>query len=95
VIPEYQTWEKDGNIVQLVKNHGGGGYYVNVQGSQKEMDTLKEKLDGCEDVNCQWNPAGVGSGKVLTVREVSQKFQGVAILMLIGSELDNLGYSKI
>jgi hypothetical protein len=97
VIPENQTWKKTEDIVCLEKNHGSGdtGYYVDVRGSQEVMDTLKRKLDGLGMVKCQWNPAGSGAGKILTVREVRQDFQGAAILQLIGKELGILGYSKM
>ena len=93
--PENQTWKKAEDIVCLEKNHGSGdtGYYVDVQGSQEVMETLEKKLDGINVVKCQWNPVGTGTGRVLTVREVSQDFQGAAILQLIGRELGILGYS--
>jgi hypothetical protein len=97
MIPEHQTWQNDGDVVSLEKNHGSGesGYYVDVQGSKKLIGTLKKSLEGDDRVNCHENSAGLtGAGYTLTVREVNQNFQGNAILKLIGDELRKLGYSK-
>jgi hypothetical protein len=99
MIPEYQTWRntKD-EEVRLEKNHGSGdcGYYVDVRGSREVLDTLKKRLDEHNQAKCQWNSEVLPKqGRLLTVREVSQNFQGNAILGLIGTELTNLGYSKM
>ena len=99
MIPEYQTWRNNRDEeVRIEKNHGNGdsGYYVDVRGSQEVLDTLMKRLDEHSQVKCQWNSDTLPKqGRLMTVREVSQNFQGNAILRLIGTELAKLGYSKM
>jgi hypothetical protein len=99
--PEYQTWQKGEAVTYLQKNHGGGGYFVDVQGSQEVKNILKAKFDDLgEAVYCQWNSGSdlaglLGEGKILTIRtRNSETVGGATLLELVGQELKKLGFER-
>lgn len=97
MIPVFQRWQRANEMLELEKNHRGGGYFVDVQGVKETKEALKTNVEMTGGVSCQWNSGSdlsMCNGPVLTIRTNTLNIGGDQLLDIVSQQLRLLGFVK-